>query len=121
MKQERSIEYQTRAMKLLNCFTLNNNVYKQLVTAFINYLKCLNNGTINSSKSNTFQIYPFLYDFKHIYTRTKAKPTLNPFPCTDKNPTQPTTNRKTETDFREDVNTADALHRCIRLTECLWA
>ena len=34
--------------------------------------------------------------------------------------TQPTTNRKTETDFGEDFNSADALHGCTRLGEYLF-
>ena len=50
------------------------------------------------------------------------KPTLNSLPLYQQNPTQPTTNRKTETDFREkDFNSEDAPNVCARLTECLWA
>ena len=66
-KQEGLLKYHTQAMKLLDCFSLNNDIYKQLVTAFISNLKHLNNGTINSSKNNMPQIHPFLYDFKYIY------------------------------------------------------
>ena len=50
------------------------------------------------------------------------KPTLNSLPLYQQNPTQPTTNRKTKTDFGEkDFNTEDALHICAQQAEYLWA
>ena len=44
-----------------------------------------------------------------------------PIPWTNKNPTQPTTNRKTKTDFGEDFSSGDALHICTGLAEYPWA
>ena len=63
------------------------------------------------------QTNPTVFD-----TVQSRKLTLNSFSLYQQNPTQPTTNRRTKTDFGEkDFNKEDALHVCIRLTECLWA
>ena len=70
--------------------------------------------------------------FLSMYNKTKPLKSNNyatlskslfnfPSPCTGKNPTQPTTKRKTKTDFGKDVNTGDGLHGYISLTEYLWA
>ena len=51
----------------------------------------------------------------------KANPMLNSHPLYWQNPTQPTTNRKIETDFGEkDFNNKDALHVCTEQAEYLW-
>ena len=60
IKQGELIKYQTRAMKLIDCFALNNDIYIQLVTVLFNSFKCLNSGTVNSPKTNTFKMHPFL-------------------------------------------------------------
>ena len=44
---------------------------------------------------------------------------FNYLPLYQSSPTQSTTNRKTKTDFGEDFHSADALHRCAGLAECL--
>ena len=53
----------------------------------------------------------------HLTICTKTNPMFNYLPLYQSNPTQPTTNRKTKTDFGEDFNSADALYRCDRLDE----
>ena len=52
----------------------------------------------------------------------KAKPTVDSQPWYWQNPTQPTTNRKIETDFEKKVfSNAGAFHGYIMLTEYPWA
>ena len=54
LQNKELMKYQTQAMKLLDCFTLNNDIYIQLVTALFNSFKHLNSGTVYSSKKKQY-------------------------------------------------------------------
>ena len=74
-------------------------------------------------KENYFKTNELTNNGKPLNTQINCCSQLNSLPLYWQDPTQPTTNRKTEADFGEEdeLNNGGALHGCDRLVGYPWA